>query len=219
MKDLTPTKANRSVLRVTQAHLRQVDLVKKRAALRLAIALVLGTAILFVAAGNVAAQKDDADKAVVAVLSDDGKTVTIRKKILKKTFADGGEIRGFRVSRKGDSYQLIRYGKDAEGQQLSNGIPLEQRERSLVPRVPDLDEVKWIITCHAGACSGFCTPNETQCDCLGNSVLNEDDDYVWEVQENGDDGDVWEVRDFTGRGAGDCTFGTTGGGLFDVVQF
>lgn len=97
----------------------------------------------------------------VARIADDGRVVILEDR-LSRTFADGGPIRRFAISRLEDGLNLLRLGTDASGVQRSDAIPLVQVGRRLV-----VGELKWIVACAPSECSsGFCRPNHEKTDCF-----------------------------------------------------
>ncbi len=185
----------------------------------LAVAAMI-TVLVPAARAEAQGEKAKAKKPVIATLDRDAKTVKIRTEILKKKFPDGGTIEHFRIARREGAFLLIRVGKDVEGQTVTDAVGLETSQGGKLI----LGELKWIATCQA-TCSkdcpggtsvtGFCVPDGSHCDCLAMCTSTETTVQDW-TDEWPDDA----VRDIFHQGvSSDCTFGTAGGGLYDVVLF
>lgn len=169
------------------------------------ILLALTTVLTF------GAEAKSRKKVTLAQLSDDGKHVEINAEVLKKTFPDGGAIKTFRVEQTKKGYQLLRIGQNAKGVKTIDAVPLRQVGNRLMFR-----KLKWLTTCFAPECDGFCRPDGDHCDCSGDS-LSIDENIVLDPLGGFDVEQGTSPSSHNPGTSGGCTFGTVGGGLYDVV--
>ena len=112
---------------------------------------------------------------IIAKVNETTNEITIHKKVLKKTFKDGGQIMNFKVKKFADGYNLIRLGKNAKGENTSEFVPLELKPGGgLILKSPI-----WFIVCNSTCeyrpdVSGFCKANyqKSECQCNGESNCN-----------------------------------------------
>ncbi len=106
--------------------------------------------ITIVATGNsVHAGAKDSTKmlpAVATILGQD--KVKLHGDVVKKTFADGGQVNVIGIQKINGKLFLMRFGRDANGGARTEALGLERRGTRLVPIVP----IK-IKTCYQPTCS------------------------------------------------------------------
>lgn len=167
--------------------------------------LYLALAALLATLG-MASQASAAERSpTIGKLSDNGSRVTLRTERLQQKLLDGGRVRGFRVLRRDDDYQLLRFGRNAAGRRVTESVPLV-----VSGGVLELGNLKWITVCAQSECKdGFCMPDGDHCDCSSLTVGDGDQDeelvLTWEGAF-----DVEEGYSSSGHNPGTqggCTFG------------
>ena len=171
---------------------------------------LLAAVLLAPLTADAAERSRDGRQLTIGQLSEDGKQVRLNLNRLSREMRKGVKVEGFFVVQRGESYMLVRAG-EIEGRTVTEGIALERVGTNL--RI--FGELKWITTCTPGECNGFCVPAENACECFGESITI-DEVYL----PGGSWGDVEQGT--TGGGhspgaSGGCTFGTRGGGAYDVL--
>jgi hypothetical protein len=125
-------------------------------------------------------------RAVIANIDAAGQVGALNVGELRRRFADGGRISGFRVVRLDNGYNLLRIGRTSDGACHTQALPLMMAGSVL--RVGDL---RWVVDCFSPACgdldaqeiqdiwgddhgdysdsdtisAGFCNPNSARTGC------------------------------------------------------
>jgi len=171
---------------------------------------LLAAVLLAPLTADAAERSRDGRQLTIGQLSEDGKQVRLNLNRLSREMRKGVKVEGFFVVQRDESYMLVRAG-EIEGRTVTEGIALERVGTNL--RI--FGELKWITTCTPGECNGFCVPAENACECFGESITI-DEVYLpggsWGDVEQGTTG-----GSHSPGASGGCTFGTRGGGAYDVL--
>ena len=118
---------------------------------------------------------DSLPSLAVAQLNPQTGQVMLFEDRLRTTFADGGPINHLTINKRVEAeYDLVRIGKDAEGNCRTESYQLRLHHRYLVPKL----EVKWYKTCGSPDCYGICSldkwSNTCSCNGVGTCVFGMD---------------------------------------------
>ncbi len=105
----------------------------------------------------------------VGKIQQNGETKVFYKNLVKQ-FKKGGQITQFKIIKLKDGFNLIRRGKDVNGEGRTEVIALEMKAGGFV-FVPH--EIKWFTVCNPTCPNAdFCTPNydKTACNCIGSGA-------------------------------------------------
>ena len=94
--------------------------------------------------------------------------IVILEDRLRKTFADGGPIRDFRIERLIDGYNLIRVGNEADGTCRTEALPLVRSDFALELALDHLAQRLYCrsTTCEtSGGAKGECQPSWSKQNC------------------------------------------------------
>lgn len=127
--------------------------------------IVIAIAVFLIASGFALSEaktlKQGRKYLPIAKIDKESGKIQIREKILRKEFKDGGKILRFEIKKFADGYNLLRIGKNKDGANRTEALPLKLKGDKLL-----FFELKWFVACDLGSCD-FCSPNydKTACEC------------------------------------------------------